>query len=368
MRFHIPGLSHTQTTREYSCCAFTAKVRLLCKMLHERGHYVIHYGVEGSDPACSENVITVPEELFNKVHRRQSWHKGFNLNPRELTNVKHLENCIAEIGMRKQPGDFLLAPFGFAHKPICDEHPDLTIVESGIGYGATFAPYRIFESYFWMAFLYGRDHLTTPPPWTDAVIPNYLDFESGDYPFQPVKKGYAIQVGRPTVYKGLAVTVEACKAAGVPLYVAGQDHKDSPDYTNLGVLSIEERAKWVGEASVLFAPTLYLEPFGTCTIEALAYGTPVITTDWGAFTETIYHGETGYRCRTMDQFVWALRNVDKISPARCREVAIGNHSLERVGGMYEEHFSTLAAHAADPEAWHRVNPERTQLDWLRRRS
>ena len=79
MRFHVLGLSHTQTTKEFSPCAFTQKARLLCKMLHERGHYVIHYGVEGSDPQCSELVDTVPRELFDKVHRSRNWHEGFLL-------------------------------------------------------------------------------------------------------------------------------------------------------------------------------------------------------------------------------------------------------------------------------------------------
>lgn len=358
MRFHIPGLSHTQTTREFSACAFTQKIRLLCRMLHERGHYVIHYGVEGSDPACSENVATVPEELFNKVHRQRSWHDGFNLNPRELTNVKHLENCIAEIGMRKEPGDFLLAPFGFAHKPICDEHPDLIIVEPGIGYGATFAPYRVFESYPWMHFIWGRDHLTKPPSWFDVVIPNYLDLD--DYPLVTERKPYAIHVGRPTVLKGRAIAVEACKAAGVPLYVAGQGHGDSPDWTNLGVLSIEDRAKWVGEAQCLIAPTLYIEPFGTVVIEAAAYGTPTVTTDWGAFAENVVHGVTGYRCRTPNEFAWAVANAGRLDPYACRRIAEQRYSIDKVGDMYEHYFRALAAHVAGRDA------EVTDLDWLTR--
>jgi hypothetical protein len=47
MRFHILGIQHTKTTKEFSPCPFTQHTRLLCKMLTEAGHTVYHYGGEG---------------------------------------------------------------------------------------------------------------------------------------------------------------------------------------------------------------------------------------------------------------------------------------------------------------------------------
>ena len=35
-------------------------------------------------------------------------------------------------------------------------------------------------------------------------------------------------------------------------------------------------------------------------------GTPAITSDFGAFCETVEHGRTGYRCHTLEQFMWAI--------------------------------------------------------------
>lgn len=373
MRFHVLGLAHTQTTREFSVCAFTTKVRLLCKMLTERGHTVYHYGVEGSDPICTENVAVCPEQLWAEDHRTYDWRQGFKMDARMLSAVVFERNAIAEIGKRKQPGDFLLCPFGVAQQPIAEAHPDMIVVESGIGYGVTFAKYRVFETYSWAHSVYGRETERQQkkvralcgvfePPWTDAVIPQYLDLD--DYPFQPAKAHppYAIHLGRNVALKGLAVAAHACRMAGVPLYVAGQAHVESPDWTNLGVLSIEERARWVGGASCLIAPTLYNEPGGTVTLEAAAYGTPVVTTDWGSFTETVLHGETGWRCRTFAEFVWAVANANQINPARCREVAEERWSLEKVGAMYEHYFRSIAAQEAGGDA-----PVR-DLDWLRRES
>ena len=89
----------------------------------------------------------------------------------------------------------------------------------------------------------------------------------------------------------------------------------------------------------------------------------VITTDWGAFAEYNIHGVTGYRCRTFEQFLWAAKNIGNISPARCREWATNNFSIERVGKMYDEYF--YAVHNVfEGVGWYEANPARQDLDWL----
>lgn len=55
----------------------------------------------------------------------------------------------------------------------------------------------------------------------------------------------------------------------------------------------------------------------------------------GCFTETVQHGKTGCRCRTMDDFMWAARNVDKLDPQYIHDYAINNYSLERASKMYQ---------------------------------
>src|SRR6478609_4791496 len=68
MKIIVLGVPHTQTTREFNTCPFTAKAWNQCRMFHRRGHEVIHLGVEGSDPPCSENVEIVARQDWSKLY------------------------------------------------------------------------------------------------------------------------------------------------------------------------------------------------------------------------------------------------------------------------------------------------------------
>jgi glycosyltransferase involved in cell wall biosynthesis len=216
-------------------------------------------------------------------------------------------------------------------------------VEPGIGYaGGHWARWKIFESYaIYHAYCGMQSVGNCRQDWYEVVIPNYFDEE--DFEFNDKKEDYFLYLGRVYSGKGVDVAIQATEKAGVKLVIAGQKEEGYklPDHVEyVGYASVVKRKELMANAKASFLPSMYVEPFGGVQIENLLSGTPTITTDWGSFAENNIHGKTGYRCRTMGDFVDAIKNIDKINPADCRKFG-ENFSLEKVAPMYEKYFEDV---------------------------
>jgi len=148
MRFHVLSLPHTVTRHDYSACAFTQKVLKFCKMMTERGHTVYHYGHADSEVICTEHIAVTDNEVLEKAYGSYDWRKEFfKHNTADHAHKTFNERAIAEVGKRKQPNDFLLMFWGFAHEPIAKAHPELIPIEPGIGcHNKPCGKFNIYES------------------------------------------------------------------------------------------------------------------------------------------------------------------------------------------------------------------------------
>jgi glycosyltransferase involved in cell wall biosynthesis len=369
-RFHILAVPHTITRKDYSACAFTQKALKFGKMMHRRGHIIIHYGHNESEIECTEQVNITDNQLFQETYGHYDWKKElFKHNVADNCNQTYNRRAIEEIGKRKQHRDFLLLFWGIGHADVAKAHPDMICVEPGRGcFNTPCTPFSIYESYAVMNYVYGQEKWQ--PKWTDAVIPNYFDLE--DFKFNPKPGKYFVYLGRVIESKGIGIAVDIAKYTGIKLKIAGQGdlrailgYDPPPEVEVIGYLEPAARSEVLQGALALLAPTHYNEPFGGVTVEALLCGTPIITSDWGAYSENNLHGVTGYRCRNMDQFIWAAKNIHKINRRTCRVWAQNNFSLERVAPMYEEYFRSLIP-IFTGKGFYQLNPGRKELDWMKR--
>jgi glycosyltransferase involved in cell wall biosynthesis len=356
MTFHVIGLPHTQCTKEFVSCAYTQKVLNFCKMMHSLGHDVYHYGGEGSTPECTEHISIITNE------EREKWWGG-NDTKKEFYAIEWTidkpywqranRRAIEEIGKRIQKKDFICVIAGSCHKPVADAFPNHMTVEFGIGYEGTFSKYRVFESYAWMHHVYGIQGTRNGQNY-DTVIPNYYD--PMDFSISESKGDYYLFIGRLIARKGPHIAGEVCQRLGAKLKIAGQgvtDFKngeyvksleikiDCKDIEYVGTVGVEERKKLMSEAKAVFVQTQYIGPFEGVHAEAMLSGTPVITTDWGVFSETVIDGFNGFRTRTLGEAIWATKESSKLNPQAIREHAISKYSIDVVKYRYQDYFKQL---------------------------
>jgi glycosyltransferase involved in cell wall biosynthesis len=142
-------------------------------------------------------------------------------------------------------------------------------------------------------------------PWI-ANCPNALDLSL--YPFRRKSGGdYLLFLGRMSPDKGAHRALAVALETGLPLKIAAKcrepleiryfdefirPHLGGPiEY--VGEVGHADKVELLMGARALISPIDWEEPFGLMMIEAMASGTPVLTTRRGAVPEIVEHARTG---------------------------------------------------------------------------
>jgi glycosyltransferase involved in cell wall biosynthesis len=345
-KLHLPAIAHTRPSHTH--CAFNAKVVKFPKMMSALGYDITYYGIgqDGYDIGATHNVeILSPDEQIALLGHDFSDHSRFHGDDANVSNALYLEfnKRLKEAWTYSvQAGDIVLYPFGYGHAGAHGEHKGIS-VENGIGYPDCFLPFRVYESNAWMHYHQGKEQRQGHH--YEWVVNNY--FVSEDWEYVATPDDYVLYFGRLTDLKGLAIVVEVAKRRpDIKFVICGQGdptpYLTSPNIEYLPPVLGKARNALLGKAKAVIMPSLFTEPFGGVAVEAMMTGTPVLTTTFGAFTETIEHGKTGYRCHTLGDFLTALDRIETLDRTYISQRAHSLWSLEAIAPQYDKVFLQLS--------------------------
>ena len=178
--------------------------------------------------------------------------------------------------------------------------------------------------------------------------------------FQPTVPAEApfVFLSRIEEVKGVREAIAIARAAEVPLLIAGNQCADAnaerywrdcvePELDDqiryVGPVNDTEKNALLGSARALVVPVQWDEPFGLVFAEALACGTPVISSPRGALPDLIREGETGFLIANQAEGVTAIRRIDQIARSRCREEAIRRFSPAAAFTAFENVYQSVVA-------------------------
>lgn len=159
---------------------------------------------------------------------------------------------------------------------------------------------------------------------------------------------YLAFLGRTSPEKGLEQAIHIAKRVGMPLKIAAKIDKADVEYFQarikplldhpliefIGEIGFSEKCDFLGNAAALLFPINWPEPFGIVMIEALACGIPVIAYPFGSVPEIIEDGVTGFLVNDVDSAARAVRRLDRIDRAVCRQRFEERFTVQRMTQEY----------------------------------
>ena len=163
-----------------------------------------------------------------------------------------------------------------------------------------------------------------------GTVHNGIDLAA--YKYRADKEHALVYIGRANPDKGPKEAIAIARRAGLPLHmILKRGEPPEREYFEREIepmlasdvelyenVTHEEKIELLGRACAMVFPIRWPEPFGLVMTEAMACGTPVLTTNWGAAPEIVEDGVTGFRRDGIDDLVEMIGHVGELDPAACR--------------------------------------------------
>lgn len=364
---HCIGIFHTQGNDEYSHCAFTQKTRRLVPMLSSLGYNVIYYGNAGFIPVngpidgtANYTYVVIHDSMTLEHLRKKAMselktdgsYQG-NLAKTESTLFKAFHSAlVSKMHIHYEPGDIILHNFGIPHRQLAEVFPDAVHIEPGIGYNHVWAPYRIYESYAWMAHVNGRND--EKPRYGDFYVPNHFDTTVFKMPGPEVERSGFVYMGRIQQDKGMDVIGRLSQLTDREVTMIGEGderymkalHEAYPKLNFIGPVTGDERARFLQTAWGVLTPSQYFEPFCGVAVEAALCGALPIMSDFGVFPEHLMRTGYGTISRTLLDYAGMMEYAQSMGftdRMRMVDAYADKYGMEDVADDYRDVFAKILA-------------------------
>jgi len=195
------------------------------------------------------------------------------------------------------------------------------------------------------------------------------------------RSAFVLVLSRLCAAKGIDTAISTCRAAGLPLVLAGpvgphadrasleaaladpadrsRDHPDVRWFVEHVAPQLDgEAVRWIGSVSgsakadllrrarAVLTPIRWAEPGGTAVCEALAAGTPVVAMARGCLPSLLDHGVTGFLADDEAGFTAALARIDELDPEACAAAAVRRFAPAVMAEGYERLYAQVLRRTA----------------------